>query len=188
MTQENKKAVELGSQGNWVAIRATEALALLLIAPVLYWLKPPQGWELVLEGVLLAAVLVVWDPVAHGFADEKGIRYRHYFAWRFLPWEQVERIDWSSAWIVAVRRGASLLRRRTVFPLQRSMGDALAEARGRPLPEPAAVTQLKEYAQARGLELRGIERVRPKHAMVALALFLLIVVAVAWAWWTLLRP
>jgi len=169
-------------------MRLTEAFAFLVALPVLYLLKPPVGMELGFVILLAAAVLLVWHPVAHGFADEKRIRYRHYFTWHELAWTAVERVDWSSAWIVLIRKEGFLLGRRIVFPLQRSMGDALAEATGRALPEPAAVTQLKELAQVHGLELRGIERAKPKHAMVALAVFVLLAVVVAWATWAWLQP
>lgn len=177
----------LGSRGNWLAMRLAEVLTFVMML-LLYWLKPPQGVEVALVAFLLMAIALVWDPVAHGVADANGIRYRHYFAWHTLPWGQVERVDWSSAWIVIVRKEGSLLRRRLVFPLQRSMGDALAEAAGRSLPEPRALTSLKEFLASRAIGVRTVERVRPKHVMVALAVFLLICIGVAWAWWAWLRP
>lgn len=180
--------VTLGSRGNWVGIRLTEAVVFFVAAPALYILNPQSGVELAAAIIALLAVAAVWDPVAWGTADETGVRYRHYFGRHFVPWEAVSRVDWSSAWIVVVRKEGWLLRRRIVFPLQRSIKDALAEAVGRPLPEPPAVAALKELVPAAQLDLRSIQRARPKHAMVALAVFLSLAVGIAWAWWALLRP
>lgn len=178
---------EIGSYGNWLAIRLTEVFIFFVAAPALYALQPTGELQLAAGAFLAVCIALLWDPIAWGTASGRGIVFRRYFGRHFLSWEQVERVDWSPAWLVVVRREGWLLRRRVFFPL-RSSGDLLAGALGREPAEPEAVARLRELLPVGQVELRSVQRVNPRQAKVALAVFLVLAIFTALvAWWFFLR-
>ena len=85
----------LGSQLRYVIFRLNVVITMVLVCTGFYFLGP-FSFFLVSLGLANFGLLAMElkDPMAHGYADGKGLHYRRYLKWRNAAWDEVEDIEW----------------------------------------------------------------------------------------------
>ena len=93
MTNNTRK---LGKFWMWLTTRVSLLLVLIFILVMLGPLEPLfKG--LVFLPILFLVVILEWQyPVAYGYADTNGIRFRRYFRRHSASWKEVKSIEWRS--------------------------------------------------------------------------------------------
>ncbi len=127
-----QETVRIGWLGSWMGLRAVTAIllyfGLLLLSSIIrsQHLEPNKICML----AVLASILIFLHPLASGYADRAGIHFRRYLFPRFVPWEEVETVLWSTRQIMVFLKGKRGLQRRIDFLSQSTLMNSLSEAFG----------------------------------------------------------
>jgi len=126
--------MRLGSFGIWLWARIVQATM------VLWWLASLRNWDLfeLLILLMIAELSFLFDPFAHGNADEKGISYRRYLKLHFVPWEKVDSVVWKPRSLAGVRvllKVEPAWRRKLDFGLNPTLPELIAEFRDKKPPQ-----------------------------------------------------
>lgn len=151
---------EIGWEPFWYTMRVYPLLVVVLGVPIGILNPPKQPHDIVAIVLVAVIILLVFDMFARGTADERGITFQRYRDEHFVPWRDVEEVQWSPKGIRIKLRGRHFLRRYLMFPLRSTARQGLAFAFGRPVAEPEFIAWLKQTGYVNESRIRMQKRWR----------------------------
>ncbi len=134
---------EIGWKPLWFMMRGYQVL-MAVFAFVIAVVKPPRRMEEILLSLAIGLIiLLVFDMMARGTANERGITFVRYRDEQFVPWRDVEEVTWNPKGIRIKLRDRHFLRRYVMFGLKSNVRRGFAFAFGGEVEEPEFIQWLR---------------------------------------------
>jgi hypothetical protein len=105
--------VPIGSFAFWFVWKVVTILVLVILPLVAFSSAEfPEPMRIVFVLILLGIMIISNEELVYGHAAEDGIHFRRYFNMRFLPWNRISSIKWSSSDRIEIRLKTGFLFRK----------------------------------------------------------------------------
>ena len=90
--------IPLGHFHGWVSMRFPLVASMIGLFILVFFSNLKPGAVVIFIPFLLVVRLMEWKfPIAYGYANDEGIRFRRWVRWHSAKWNEVEDIEWRSA-------------------------------------------------------------------------------------------
>lgn len=148
--RQSEQLVRLGSRVLWLGTRVAQLLFLEIVLKQIYDARNHIASADTAVGTttLFALFSVMVHPIAIGWLDAEGIRYRKYVSVRHANWISIESLRWTGPQVKISFRGDSLLNSRLKFwlsPIDAMTNYGLQQRGDEPTP-PVALERIAELS------------------------------------------